>query len=261
MKRLIDMKKTGILIILLLMTLFGTGGYLSAINETAFYNEGNENYSKGQYEKALELYQKVIDAGVNSSDLYYNAGNTCFKLGKTGWARYYWEKALILAPHDQDIRYNIEYLKVNKLKDRFKQEEGGNVFYLIYQSVGLRAWYHSFIILYGISCLALGLKYFCRREGLKFTLMIIFIAGMILCIYSGTNLYLKNYYESKSRNAVIIAEQISVKNEPGDTLGKEIFNLHEGTLVRIVESRSNWHKIIAGDNLVGWIRKDVFKII
>ncbi len=232
-----------------------------AINSSAFYNEGNANYSKGKYKTALENYKKVIESGVNSADLFYNTGNVYFKLDKIGWARYYWEKALNLDPRDSDIKYNIDYLKLNKLKDRFKKEESGNVFALIYGSVCLKSWYNAFILLFAVTCLTIGLRFIITREGLRFSLMILFIVGLILSTYSGINLYLKNDDNSLNRKAVIVSSEISVKSEPGDNMGVELFTLHEGTLIRMVETRSNWYKIIAGEKHVGWIRKQDSKLI
>ncbi|MCK5686613.1 tetratricopeptide repeat protein [bacterium] len=250
-----------VMIILLFFSILAFCTSVFAINSAAFYNEGNANYSKGKFNKALENYKKVIESGINSADLYYNTGNAYFKLDKVGWARFFWEKALALDPRDSDIKYNIEYLKLNKLKDRLKKDESGNVFALIYESISLKSWYMVFIILYIVTCMSLGIRFILRREGLRFTLMIIFIVGFILLTYSGLNLYFKNADNSLNRKAVIVSKEISVKSEPGNNMGVELFTLHEGTLIRMVESRSNWYKIIAGEKLIGWIRKEDSKLI
>jgi tetratricopeptide (TPR) repeat protein len=244
---------------LLSLLFFAVPGY--SLNAVAFYNEGNKSYSSGDFDKALEMYRKVLDSGVESPELFYNTGNAFFKKGQIGMARYYWEKALRLKPGDDDVKHNIEFLRMHKLQDKFSTANEGNMFVYIYRSVNLRTWYQLFIVTYALCCIFLAVRMVSSKDGVRFLALTLFITFLIGAAYSGTNMYLKNRYESGSSRGVIVAHEIPVKSEPDDDLGTDLFTLHEGTMVRMLETRGDWYKIVAGEKLIGWIRKKDSKVI
>ena len=52
--------------------------------------------------------------------------------------------------------------------------------------------------------------------------------------------------------AIVMEGSVSVKASPSIT-GKEIFLLHEGTKVKVVDSQNRWKKIEIADKRVGWV--------
>ena len=55
--------------------------------------------------------------------------------------------------------------------------------------------------------------------------------------------------------AIVFAEETTVKAEPN--LGSdEVFRLHEGTKVFILDTMSNWKKIRLADGKIGWLPAD-----
>ena len=70
-------------------------------------NQANESYSREDYKKAAELYEKVLqDEGI-SSDLYYNLGNAYYKDKQYAKAILNYERALLLSPGNEDARFNL----------------------------------------------------------------------------------------------------------------------------------------------------------
>ena len=88
------------LFISLLLTLFPL--FLIAQNELLF-SQANEAYNKGKYTKAIELYEKIEKTGNVSESLYFNLANSYYKIQKIAPSIYNYEKALTLAPNDQDL--------------------------------------------------------------------------------------------------------------------------------------------------------------
>lgn len=78
-------------------------------NPQSLFFQANGAYQKGDYQKAAEIYQELIQAGYESGSLYYNMGNTYFKLGQRGPAILYYEKAKQLIPGDADLKSNLSY--------------------------------------------------------------------------------------------------------------------------------------------------------
>ncbi len=74
------------------------------------YNRGNDAYEAADYVRAVALYDSAA-ATVTSADILYNRGNARFKLGEVGKAIADYSQARVLAPHDGDIRHNLEFAR------------------------------------------------------------------------------------------------------------------------------------------------------
>ncbi|MGD8306960.1 MAG: tetratricopeptide repeat protein, partial [Ignavibacteria bacterium] len=72
-------------------------------------DEANTYYREGSYEKAIEIYESLVDEGYLGVSLFYNLGNTYYRVGKIGYSILYYEKALKLDPSDDDIKHNLEF--------------------------------------------------------------------------------------------------------------------------------------------------------
>ena len=84
--------------------------FLTAQNELLF-SQANEAYNKGNYTKAVELYENIEKTGNVSENLYFNLANSYYKLQKIAPSIYNYEKALSLAPNNQDILDNYRFAK------------------------------------------------------------------------------------------------------------------------------------------------------
>jgi tetratricopeptide (TPR) repeat protein len=86
-------------------------------------------YESGQYAKAAEAYQQLVDQGYSDAALFYNLGNAYFKQGDIGRAILNYRRAERLHPRDPDTRANLELarsLAVDQIED-------GNQSGLLYQ--------------------------------------------------------------------------------------------------------------------------------
>ena len=58
--------------------------------------------------------------------------------------------------------------------------------------------------------------------------------------------------DQNNQYAIIFAQETRVKSEP-NLKSEVVFELHEGTKVRITEAINNWKKIKLADGKIGWI--------
>jgi len=79
--------------------------------EDTLLQRGNEAYSRGNYEKAIEDYKQLTDQSGFSAPVLYNLANSYALAGKTGLAVLNYERALRLAPGDSDISGNLDLLR------------------------------------------------------------------------------------------------------------------------------------------------------
>ena len=81
-----------------------------AQDTTSGFKKANQLYREGKYSDAAHGYESVLKQK-SASEVYYNLGNTYFRLKKIGMAILNYERALLLAPRDQDISTNFKYAK------------------------------------------------------------------------------------------------------------------------------------------------------
>ena len=99
------MKKT-VLLITSMLTFFAFG--IEAQEASVLVDSANKYYSQGRYDKAINTYQKVIEQGYESSDLYYNLGNAYYKARELAPAILHYERARLRDPGNEDIQYNLQ---------------------------------------------------------------------------------------------------------------------------------------------------------
>ena len=66
---------------------------VSAHASSTHWEAGNKAYIDGNYEKAIEEYNAIIDGGEYSMELYYNLANAYFKQGEMGKAILYYNSS------------------------------------------------------------------------------------------------------------------------------------------------------------------------
>jgi uncharacterized protein YgiM (DUF1202 family) len=59
----------------------------------------------------------------------------------------------------------------------------------------------------------------------------------------------------KDKPAIVFTQEVEVKSEP-NIRRTEVFRLHEGTKVQILDTVNNWMKINLADGKTGWIPND-----
>lgn len=85
--------------------------FLGNAQNEAVFNRATDAYNNGDYQKAIDYYSDILDNGEHSAELYFNLGNAFYKLNEIAPSIYNYEKALLLAPNDEEIQNNLSYAK------------------------------------------------------------------------------------------------------------------------------------------------------
>ena len=131
-------------------------------------------YRKKNYKAAAELYEKIIKEKGVSVTAYYNLGNAYFRQKEYAKAILNYERALRLAPSDEDVRFNLAVARskasvpqVNASEmffitwiDRFIRNRSANVWGL--WALGFLL-FHWAVFLFIFSFIVPG----CARQGLQ----------------------------------------------------------------------------------------------
>ena len=110
--------KTILILTVLLLVLSGML-YAQVTDPAELFSKANKHYENSEYEEAISLYEEVTSRDIADKVLYYNLGNAYYRTENLGKALLYYERALKLSPRDEDIQYNIEFIRSLKSRIRY----------------------------------------------------------------------------------------------------------------------------------------------
>ena len=239
------------------------GAATAAESADSLWNRANASYSEANYEEAGKLYEQILAESGESADLYFNLGNAYLKQNMIGQARLNYERALRLDPENPDIVYNIDYAKSMQLDkiDEIKEMFLTTWFNDAANLASASSWSAFFFCLLGV-CLALLLVYFFTHSDRMRKLS--FIAACFVLLLVAASFVLGNrrrHNQLKNDEAVIFAPVVTVKSAPS-TSGADLFIVHEGLKVKVLDTQSDWMRIMLGDGKSqGWVPKNAAEVI
>lgn len=233
-------------------------GYVDSL-----WNAANQAYVEGRWADAVADYELISGMGLESAALYCNTGDAWFKDGNIPMAILFYERALKLDPSYSDARYNLELLH-STIQDRIDivpefilkvwardicyimDSDAWAVWFLVFVALTL-----GLVLLFLLAPTAAG-----RRTG--------FFTGIVTLLFAVSSLsfsiWQRNDYMDAD-SAIVMRPVTSVKSSPSAEASKDLFILHEGTKVRILDTVGKWNNISLADGRQGWLPSDDLAVI
>ncbi|MCC8359392.1 tetratricopeptide repeat protein [Salinimicrobium sediminilitoris] len=244
-------------LIFLLALLFS---FLGTAQNSRLFEAGNKAYSAGNYEEAIDQYEKILSNGETSAGLHYNLGNSYYKLDRIAPSIYHYEKALQLNPGDEDIRNNLEFAK-NMAIDAIGEEENTGfkgIFDTSTAAFSASGWgWIAIFCMVGFVVFFL-VYYFSRKTMVKRLLFIGAMFFLVISISSAVVAATKQNFQQERNYAIIFSEEVEIKTEPSPR-AEEAFLLHEGAKVKITEDFQDWVEIELPNGSRGWMLQNDLK--
>lgn len=243
--------------ILYLFMFFSSFGYAQ---NNVLFEEANAAYAEGNYELAVEKYEKILASGETAAEVHYNLANAHYKLNHISPSIYHYEKALQLDPDDEDIQNNLQYAQ-NMTLDAIG-EAPENKFSQWWSSVltlsSTSGWAVTGIVLMVLFVVLFLGYYFSTSPMRKRVFFLTGIVSLVLAFVSVTFGFARAE-QLKNRNfAIVFKEEVGIKSEPNER-GEELFLLHEGTKVKLLEDFGEWSKVEIANGNQGWMRREAIK--
>ena len=241
------MKKSTILLIFLF--------YFSSNSFCNDLKDAEKAYDSKNFKISIHHYQKLINEGYKSYQLYFNLGNSYYRNNELGKAIYYYELASKSNPADDDIKINLA-IATSKTIDKVNSKEN---FFITAIKTNILLSFSTFTwSIFTISFISLAsILFFIFINSNNILIKRISFIGTCFCFILFTLSYFLGYtsLKSKSENkfAIITSKEIKILNEPTIS-GISKFNLHEGTKIRIVENKGEWILIKLDNGNEGWIK-------
>ena len=229
--------------------------------QTELY-QAEQLYNQSKYDSAALLYQNIIDGGYQSPELYYNLGNTYYKLEEIPTAILYYEKALKLDPNDENIVHNLKLCNT-MIPDRI--EEVPRLFFIrwyqgLYNYFPIDTWAYIGLVLFSLAAVFMLFYFLSSKTLLRklgFWLAVIFIFFTAFSFFLTTQKYSSFKQHSE---AIIFTPSITVKSSPAEN-SVDLFVIHEGTKVVILDQVGVWRKIKIQNGSIGWIEMENMQLI
>jgi tetratricopeptide (TPR) repeat protein len=216
--------------------------------------KASEAYRAGEYPKAIELYGIIIKEGYTAPYLFYNLGNAHFKAGDYPNAILNYERARRMDPGNEDIEVNINIANT-KISDKIEPMPElflirwikGWVFML-----SVDVWAYLTVIMMVLSVTGITLYIASRFLLLRKTGFWTGILFFFLFLVSMGSAWSGYHFSTRSTEAIIFTPTIAVKSSP-DENSTDLFVLHEGTKVTILDQINSWYEIRIANGSVGWL--------
>ncbi len=226
------------------------------------FKQANDLYQKGEYDKASAIYEEIIDQGYSNAEVYYNLGNAYYKLDKVPDAIINYERARRLNPDDEDIDFNLNIANL-KIVDKIKPVPK---FFLTEWLIGIRdlwgsrTWAIFAVIFVWVAAIFLSGFILIWSPSVKKLMFSLAIISVILATFSFVFGWQSSEIEKTHDHAIIFPSSVYVKSSP-DENGNDLFILHEGTKVQIMDKVGDWNKIKLADGNVGWLLAETVEVI
>jgi len=228
----------------------------------ALFSSATAAYNEGDYNKSIAIYLEILENGEHSAELYYNLGNSYYKLNQIAPSIYNYEKALLLKPNDSEIKNNLAYaqnMTLDAIED-MPQTGLSKIYENVIGVLSFDQWGYAavlFMILFVVLYITFYyLKYATQKR-------IAFISGMLslLLAVMATLMAFMSYGDYKvDQPAIVFSDEVIIKSEPNER-SEEVFRLHEGTKLEVLEEFNDWKKVRIADGQLGWIPSESIKLL
>jgi len=216
--------------------------------------KANEHYTKEEFQKAIDGYNQILMAGIESPEVYFNLGNAYYKTKQYTLSILNYERAKLLAPDDEDIEFNLQVAN-QKVVDSIQELPG--IFIVrwwnaIVNSQTTDTWASISIFSFVVFLTMLGFYFFAKTSEVK---RITFWSGCFLIMLTIFSWSFAAKQKSRLVNhsyAIVMQPTVTVKSSPSEN-GTKLFVIHEGLKVRITDKLGDWVEIRLADGNKGWL--------
>ena len=246
-------------IICSIFLLLTTSGIYAQNNYNTLFQEANQLYQKQNYNQAIQKYEQITADKVQSFEVFFNLGNAYYKTGNFTKAILNYERAKKIKPDDEEVLMNLAIANQNTLD---KIEAAPKVFY--------EQWWENYlsestsdqsavtlIIFFWLTIVTVALFLYLKNIVLKKTAFFAAFIFLAISIFYFAVTGIRQKREHASQEGLIISQSALIKSSPDDK-GTNLFMLHEGTKINILDELGYWKKIRIPNGNEGWIKsKDI----
>jgi len=215
----------------------------------AVFEQASARYLAGDFEGAARGWHLLLEQGWESPALHLDLGNALARAGARGPAMASWLRGLRLDPSDPDLAANLEAARAQNVDRLVGAAELPLTSRLVERTADGLA-----LGLFGVSWAALWLLLWLWSRAARRSRRLLGLGALLAAAVTvaGAALLAGKAIERRTPTAVVVAPVAPVREGPERTL-KSAFELHEGTVVRVLEGRGELVRVRLDNGLTGWV--------
>jgi tetratricopeptide (TPR) repeat protein len=221
-------------------------GRLFAADVSADFEAANRLYAKGKFAAAAAAYEKILQTGAVSPALWFNYGNAEFKLGQPGRAVAAYRRAELLAPRDDEVRANLDFVRNQvtgpTLHESRWQDWLGALSLNEWTTLAACAFWMTFILL------ALRQIQPAWRPRLRSLTLGIFVLMILSC--GGLGIAATMHF---SKPVAVVLEAAATARSGPFAEAQDAFKAQNGAELFVLDRRDNWYQVADGSGHIGWL--------
>jgi tetratricopeptide (TPR) repeat protein len=221
------------------------------VTPAARFEAANAAYLSGDFGAAAREYQALLDDGWESAPLHANLGNARLRQGQRGQAVASYQRALRLDPGDGDVRKNLALAQAENV-DRVLGAQSPPFLARALARLPAAPAAALFAALWVALWLALAARRLLPRARR------LLAAGALLAamgaVAAGGSLAARAAQLGNAEAVVVLA--VAPVREGPDRALRPAFELHEGTVVRVIEARGDAFRVRLANGLEGWVARE-----
>jgi len=173
-----------------------------------------------------------------------------------------YERALRIRPNFDDAKNNLELAKTKVIDnivqspDFFIKEWVDRLVRILHSD----SWFYISVVLFILSLLSVFLFLFSRSRSVRKSSFYAGVLTLSFCVVTFVFSGIRKKQMLNHKEAIIMTGVVIVKSSP-DRSGTDLFQLHEGTKVKVKSSLGEWSEITIGNGDKGWIETNTIEII
>ncbi len=222
----------------------------------------NPDRSLQLYDKAVLLYEKIIDPGdIQNAKLYYNLANAYLLKEDIGLAILNYRRAERLDGSDINIRKNLAFARSRRIDkvDVGTERRVLETLFFWHYDFSLKAKFLLTCMFFGALCIALTAMIWLGRGPATGTVAV--LSGVLyLCFLA--SILVESQHAAATHYGVITAVEVVARQGDGPNYPPSFKDpLHAGTEFELIEHRPGWLHIILSDGTDAWIPDDTAGIV
>jgi tetratricopeptide (TPR) repeat protein len=224
------------------------------------FADGNAAFLSADVSRAVASYEALLSEGIVSTELETNLGAAYLRQGKRGLATLHLERALFLAPSDEDARADLREVRRGNIdKVEGGSDEGGLdlVARILAPLPGtpaafaLLVFWWLFWTLLAARILRIGPSWAASAA-----------AG---CLVGSAAAALVVWGAAEGRlmalaRGVVISQSAAAREGPGGTSAPR-FEIHEGTALRVEDEEPGFLRVKLANGLAGWVPANAVALV
>lgn len=224
------------------------------------FQRGNALYQQGQFQQAQQQYRTQLQQGPVTVPLLYNLANASYQSQQLGQAILYYERALLAAPRDADLRDNAALAMASRRVPQSTQAPGWT--HVVWRGILDYLTLNELTLLYALSYLAACALAICwlRRGELRRRFQWVLSLALALTLLFGTLTCSKCLiYHNRTRAVVVVDGQLL--SGPAESF-QSLRKTYQGEIARVTGQQGVWRQVQLESGASGWLpQSDVETIV